>query len=64
MSYDLIRPGTSLHWCDRPSLDLKIRHGAVWRCDCGRRWRLHVERLGRTSWRGQWVRYYWPWPRG
>lgn len=59
---DLIRPGGAPHYCDRPRLNLTIRHGARWRCECRRRWQLYVKQLGEGSWMGEWKRYGWRWP--
>ena len=58
---ELLHPGGARHDCDPPSLPLSFHHGAIWRCVCRRRWRLHVEILGLHARRGQWRRYRLPW---
>lgn len=57
--------GRPPHVCEPPNVSLMYHHGAIWRCGCGKRWRLHVRTVspGR-SWMGSWRRYHWPWPRG
>jgi hypothetical protein len=57
----LLRPGRQTeHYCQPPGLD--VGHGAIWRCDCGRRYRLTLTLDTPHSKAGQWKRRYWPWP--
>ncbi len=63
----IIRNGPKpVHVCQYPDLyrspELKV--GAVWRCNCGRRWTLEkvAHRTGAHGSLG-WVRRFWPWPR-
>lgn len=66
MSGQLLRSTSSKagrHECAPPD---QAEQGAVWQCDCGKRWTCvnHVtERPGRVTMQADWRRRYWPWPR-
>jgi len=62
-SGELLHSGQAQHTCEPPRLNLELQHGAVWRCDCGRRWQLRVEIIGLRARRGEWGRYRLPWVR-
>jgi hypothetical protein len=46
------------HICDRPR---EAHRGAVWLCDCGRRWT--ATQTSYSFGGPEWQRRYWPWPR-
>jgi len=59
----LVRAGRqTTHYCEMPRMD--VGHGAIWRCDCGRRYRLTLTLDTQHSKAGKWDRWYWPWLRG
>ena len=60
---EFLRQSKQRHECGPPA---RAQTGAVWRCDCGRRWTCVVsitERPGFISMEADWRRRYWPWPR-
>jgi hypothetical protein len=63
MDGQLLREGESPHRCEPPK---QAQTGAVWRCDCSRRW-ICVSPITESprliSMQAHWRRRYWPWPR-
>lgn len=56
--------GKAKHVCEPPDLYRldpigSLEPGAVWRCDCGKRW-VYVKNAANIP---NWQPRYWPWPR-
>jgi hypothetical protein len=55
---ELLRAGRQTdHYCETPGLE--VGHGAIWRCDCGQRWKLRLYEDTKYHKVGKWHRRRW-----